>query len=302
MIDQRRLEVLLAFANHGTMAAAAQALFLSPSAISQQMQALEREVGTSLVERRGRRLVLTTAGDTLARFASEIGAISESALATMRAFSGTYRGAVHLSAFPSFAGAILPESIARLREAFPELDVLVSDLEPYESVRALREGAVDLAVIDDLNPADLTGLDVVDIGSDELVLCATESSTFGIDPVALRCLKDERWLLDGSQEVFDVYLHRLCQESGFTPRIVARCRNVSVTLALVEAGAGVALLSRMHTRRDAFRVQVRSLAPARFRTIRVARRRSSRPSHLIDAVLEVVRSTSQEHLADATRS
>ena len=65
MIDVRRLRVLRALADHGTVAAAAQALHLTPSAVSQQLAALEREVGQPVAERRGRGLVLTGAADVL---------------------------------------------------------------------------------------------------------------------------------------------------------------------------------------------------------------------------------------------
>ncbi|MGP6176216.1 LysR family transcriptional regulator [Microbacterium sp. A196] len=288
MIDQRRLEVLRAFSSLGTMAAAADALFMSASAVSQQIRLLEGEVGVALTERRGRRAVLTPAGLALVGFADEMAGVSEAAVATMRRFSGTYRGEVHISAFPSSASAILPTAIANLRAQHPELNVLVSDLEPFESVRALRDGVVDLALIDDLNPFQLGDLDVREIGRDELVMCTPDRGDFAEGPIEVGELRDARWLLDGSQEVFDAYLHELCDESGFTPDIVARCRNVSVTLALVEAGIGVALLSRMHLRREAFAIRTSSLAPARFRTVRVARRRSSQPSHLIDAVQSAV--------------
>lgn len=302
MIDQRRLEVLSAFARGGTMTQAADALFMSTSAVSQQLRLLEQEVGVALIDRRGRRASLTDAGVALVRYADEISALSETAMTTMRRFSSTFEGVVRVSAFPSFASAVLPSAVAELRAIHPELRVLVSDLEPFESIRALRDGSIDLAIIDDLNPFDLTGLDTEDIATDELVLCAPPSMQLPPGPVDMTSLQDAQWLLDGSQEVFDDFLHQLCGESGFTPGIIARCRNVSVTLALVEAGIGVALLSRMHLRREAFAVQSRSFTPARARTVRTARRHSSQPSHLIGAVQAAIVSRVASYLRQTAPS
>lgn len=290
MFDQRRLEILRAFARHGTMTAAAESLFMSTSAVSQQLAILEREAGVELLSRAGRRVTLTDAGAALAWHADRIAAESEAAAVSMRRFGSTLQGTVRLSAFPSFCATVVPAVVSSLRPRFPELALEISDLEPRQSLAALRDGTVDLAVIDDLNAWESTGLDTELLATDELLLClptgraGVEGSTVRIDE-----LRAARWVLDGSQSVFDSYLHQLCERHGFTPDIVARCSNITVTLALVEAFDGVALVSGMQTRASRFDIAARTIEPRCERSVILARRASSRHSAQLDVVAASLR-------------
>ena len=294
MFDQRRLEILRAFARHKTMTAAAESLFMSTSAVSQQLALLEREAGVELINRAGRRATLTEAGAALAWHADRIAAEAEAAAVSMRRFSSTLRGTVRLSAFPSFCATVVPAVVAALRTRFPELSLEISDLEPRQSLAGLRDGTVDLAVIDDLTTWDASNLDTEPLATDELLLCLPTARA-GATGSAIRVeeLRGARWVLDGSQSVFDEYLHRLCAEHGYAPDIVARCSNITVTLALVEAFDGVALVSGMQTRHTRFDVAVRAIEPRRERTVILARRASSRNSAPLAAVsAEIAHQTS----------
>ncbi len=288
MIDPRRLEILRAFATGGTMAAAADTLFLSTSAVSQQLRILEDEAGLALLDRRGRRATLTEAGAVLVRFAEQMAALAEDAQTTMKRLAGRVEGEVRLSAPPSFASTVLPYAVRDMQRDYPALRVGIRDLEPFEGLRGLRDGSIDLAVIDDMHPYDLTEIDTFVVGVDQIVLCTPDDSTVPPGPVDAGMLADARWILDGSHEVFDDLAVDLCRDAGFEPNIVARCRNVAVTLSLVEAGVGVAVLSEMHTRDRVSPHRVRRFEPPQTRTILLARRRSSRASHLIDVVQALV--------------
>lgn len=290
MFDQRRLEILRAFVRHKTMTAAAESLFMSTSAVSQQLALLEREAGVELISRAGRRVTLTAAGTALARHADRIAAESEAAVVAMRRFGTTLQGTVRLSAFPSFCATVVPEVVTALRHRFPELSLEISDLEPRQSLSALRDGSVDLAVIDDLNRFDATNLETELLATDELLLCLPTSMA-GVAGSAVRIedFRDARWVLDGSQSVFDGYLHELCERHGFTPDVVARCSNVTVTLALVEAFDGVALVSGMQTRHTRFDVAARTIEPRCERAVIMARRSSSRHSAQLEAVASALR-------------
>lgn len=299
MFDQRRLEILRAFARHKTMTAAAESLFMSTSAVSQQLALLEREAGVELINRAGRRATLTAAGRSLAEHADRIAAESEAAVVAMRRFGSTLQGTVRLSAFPSFCATVVPEVVAALRQRFPELRLEISDLEPRQSLSALRDGTVDLAVVDDLNPFDPANLETELIATDELLLCLPTSRA-GVEGSTVRIeeFRTARWVLDGSQSVFDGYLHELCERHGFTPEVVARCSNVTVTLALVEAFDGVALVSGMQTRHTRFDVAVRTIEPRCQRAVIMARRSSSRHSAQLEAVAAALR----EHTAPLLRA
>lgn len=298
MFDQRRLEILRAFARHETMTAAAESLFMSTSAVSQQLAILEREAGVALLSRAGRRATLTEAGRTLAWHADRIAAEAEAAAVSMRRYGSTLQGTVRLSAFPSFCATVVPQVVTSLRQRFPELALEISDLEPRQSLGALRDGTVDLAIVDDLNRFDTANLDTEVLATDELLLCMPTAKA-GVAGSAVRIeeFREARWVLDGSQSVFDSYLHELCARHGFTPDIVARCSNATVTLALVEAFDGVALVSGMQTRHTRFDVAVRAIEPRCERSVLLARRASSRHSAQLDVVAEAVRELTGAMLA-----
>jgi molybdate transport repressor ModE-like protein len=114
MIDIRRLRVLRALAEHGTVAAAADSLHLTPSAVSQQLAALEREVGQPVVERRGRGLVLAGAGEVLLEHAHALFAQLERAEADVAAHARGELGTVVIGAFPTALASLVPTAIERL--------------------------------------------------------------------------------------------------------------------------------------------------------------------------------------------
>lgn len=100
MIDVRRLEILRELARCGTIAATAEAVYLTPSAVSQQMAALSREAGTAMLEPDGRRVRLTAAAQMLLRHAHEIFTHLEHAEADLAAFRRGDAGTVRLGSFP----------------------------------------------------------------------------------------------------------------------------------------------------------------------------------------------------------
>src|ERR671910_64923 len=121
MIDVRRLRVLRALADHGTVAAAAKALHLTPSAVSQQLAALEREVGQPVVERRGRGVRLTGAAEMLVGHANLVLAQLEAAEADVAAFADGIVGTVRVAGFATGLAEIAAPAAADLRASHPRL-------------------------------------------------------------------------------------------------------------------------------------------------------------------------------------
>ena len=138
MLNVTRLRMLREVAARGTISAAAEALFMTPSAVSQQMGILEREAGTALLERRGRSVQLTDAGVKLVSNTERILAELERAEADLAAASRGVVGRVRVSAFPTGARALLVPALLALRDRHPNLRVSMVDLEPEESLPALK--------------------------------------------------------------------------------------------------------------------------------------------------------------------
>ncbi|MGW5850182.1 LysR substrate-binding domain-containing protein [Streptomyces sp. NPDC055254] len=147
MLDVRRLRLLRELARRGTIAAVAEALALSPSAVSQQLGVLEREAGLPLLERTGRRVRLTPAGENLVRHAEAVLERLEQADADLAEARDGLAGALRIGAFPTATRAIVPAALVALARRHPGLEPMVSETDPAAVAHALRAGDLDVALV-----------------------------------------------------------------------------------------------------------------------------------------------------------
>ena len=197
MLEVRRLRLLREVAARGTLAAAAEALNFTPSAVSQQLAVLERETGVRLLERSGRRVRLTDAGSRLVEHAELVLAQLEQAEADLARGQKTVRGMVRLGAFPTAARGLVPGAAALLRAAHPDLRVVLHELEPHESLPAVRLGELDVAVIHqyDLLPRRREpGVTSTLLAEDPLSVALPPDHPAAGDAIRLSDLRDERWI------------------------------------------------------------------------------------------------------------
>src|SRR5258705_13460582 len=143
-LDLRRLRFLREFEERGTLAGVAAALGYSPSAVSQQLTLLEKEVGTRLFEKAGRGVRLTDAGQLLARHARVLLSAAEAAEADLAALSGEVRGTVRAGGLQSAARRLLGRAVARMMIDQPKGRAEILELEPGQALPGLRRGAGDL--------------------------------------------------------------------------------------------------------------------------------------------------------------
>jgi len=291
VLDIRRLQILKTLELEGTMTAAATKLHMTTSAVSQQLAVLEKEAGLALLVRAGRKVRLTEAGALLVEHFTRIASEVEAAEATLKKFQTDVRGRLAISAFPSFCSTVLPSAVMSLQAAYPRLDVTISDLEPFESVAQLRAGNIDIAVVDDLHEIQDEGLVKTILARDEIILVlprdrpVPEAGT----PVALTDYAHESWVLDQEGSVFEQFVLQTCRDAGFTPKVIANCRNLMATLGLVRGGLGVALMSELNLGRETEDLLVRRVDPSCGRNIIVLYRAASQAAPAIAAVLEELR-------------
>src|SRR3954463_13396764 len=145
--DVRRLRVLRAVAEHGSFAAAAAELQYTPSAISQQVAALEREVGGGLVGGGARGPRLTQGGAVLDRHAAIVLGQLAAARAELDDLARLRGGAVRVAAFESSWTALVPAAVSRYRDAHPHVELQLAEEDPVDAVAAVRAGACDVAVV-----------------------------------------------------------------------------------------------------------------------------------------------------------
>jgi molybdate transport repressor ModE-like protein len=247
-LDVRRMRVLREVARRGTIAAAARALDFTPSAVSQQLAALEREAGVPLLDRHAGRVRTTEAGRRLVERTEAILAQLEAASAELAAGAAEVTGGVHVAAFPSAERALLAAALAALAERHPQVGVRTTELEPEDSLPALRLGDVDLAVTheDVARPAPLDArLERVDLCEDPLLVVLPAGHPAQAETVALSALSAARWVATPPGTACRAMLDRACGEAGFAPDVPFHANDFGVLAAFVEAGLGVAMVPRL---------------------------------------------------------
>ncbi|MFE7114019.1 LysR family transcriptional regulator [Streptomyces sp. NPDC057654] len=255
MLDVRRLRIIQHLAMYGTVAATAEALHLTAPAVSQQLAVLEREAGVPVVEKQGRTLRLTAAGELLVAHAEVVLGDLAAAESDLAALRGGGHGVVRVAAFASAARTLLPPTWAALTgdAKTADLTLHLTEQEPEESLEALRRRETDLAVVHGYTvlPRDFpTGYEQSWLMDDPVLLALHPDDAAGRglgpgEPADLSGLADASWLTPSPEASCYEMIQRTCGAAGFVPDIRARSSDFSVLTALVAAGAGVALLPRL---------------------------------------------------------
>lgn len=249
MMDVRRLRVLRELHQRGTVAATAEVLHLTPSAISQQISALAREAGVPLLAPRGRGVQLTPQALLLLDHAAAIEAQMERARADLAAYHKGLSGRVALGAFATaFEGLVAPV-LARLARERPGLRVAVLETEAPDCFSRLDAGSLDLVVTVDHRTGPSHGdgrYRRVDLLDDPLLAAVPEGDPLaGTAALALADLAERAWILGAMRGPCQEVGLAACAASGFSPDIRHQVNDWSAVFALVAAGGGVALVPRM---------------------------------------------------------
>jgi len=302
VLDPRRLRLLLLLESLGTVRAVAEAAAMSPSAVSQQLAALERESGAALLSRHGRTVTLTGAGVALAGHARAILERINAAEEDLRALRDDAGGSVGVAAPTTALRAFVIAAAAELARAYPGVSMQLSELEPAACLRALTHGEVDLAVVADFGDGTLPltpHLRSVPLARDELRAVLGPGAPAG--SVRLAALADEPWLLDGTE--LERHLLRRCRRAGFEPRVVGRLISHEALLFAVRSGLGVTVLPSfaLHI---ADGVSVRSLEPGAYRDLLVLHRSEALDRRSValalDALVAAARDARDADLAAVT--
>jgi DNA-binding transcriptional LysR family regulator len=249
MLDLNRLKALHAVAVYGSVGAAAEALMVTPSAISQQLAKLERETGAPLLERNGRGVKLTDAAGLLAEHAERILALVETAEADFEALRGAVVGRLSIAAFPTAARGLMPAALSLLRERHPGLDLLLYEREPERQIREVARGELDLAIGQDwLNrpmaiPDGLSKATILDDIAD--VALPVSHPLAGQKEVHLADLSGDKWISSAAGQVCHDWLVFTLRSADLEPEFTCMADEYPTQLALVAAGQGCAIVPRL---------------------------------------------------------
>lgn len=249
MIDLRRLRALRELAGRSTIAAAADALHLTPSAVSQQLTALEREVGQPLLEPHGRSVRLTPAAEAVLAHADAVFSELERMDATLAALSAGERGRVRVGSFATGIRGLVVPALATLRERSPAVELVIEDAEAPLVFDLLARGELDLAVsmeCESAPAADDPRFERVALMSDALDLALPAGHPLArLAAVPLGALAGEPFVAPPRGWSCDDVIRAGCATAGFSPMIAHRSGDWTAVLALVGAGLGVAAIPRL---------------------------------------------------------
>ncbi|MBA8827367.1 DNA-binding transcriptional LysR family regulator [Saccharopolyspora lacisalsi] len=247
MVDPRYIRMFHEVVRTGSYSAAARCLGYSQPAVSQQMRALERTVGTPLFVRAGHELRLTEAGRILAKHADSVVEDLTAAQNKLSAVKELRSGGIRVCAFPSASATLVPTAAARATAENPDLRIRLSEAEPPDSLESLRRGECDITLaftypgIEEQVSGDVVGLGVLD---DPVVAVLPAGHRLAKRrSVELAELADERWIA-GCPRCRE-YFVRACGEAGFEPDIAFTTDDNLAVQGLVAAGTGVALMPRL---------------------------------------------------------
>lgn len=288
----QQLRMLREVANRTTIAAAADSLGYTASAVSQQLSGLEKATGVPVLERVGRNVRLTDAGRELVRHADELLAGMEAAQVAVERLQSEVRGTLTTTVFESVAATLLVPLLERLADRHPDLHLRTRQMDPDLAMDALASGELDLAFTIDYphSPAprrdDITRFSLLDdvlslvVAADDPLaeqsrvhLADLVDRPFISSPVDLSC---GRCVLDA------------CRHAGFEPDVAHQVDDFPTTLTLIGARQGISLVPALGLIDLAPNLRAIDIDPPVSRLVQVAYRATSAERPAIVAVREAL--------------
>ncbi len=288
MLDVKRLRLLVELSRRGTIAAVAQALRYSPSAVSQQLSVLEKEAGSVLLEPIGRRVRLTAQGELLVAHAQRVLLELEQASAALEAASRSVAGTVRVAAFQSAVLTLVPHAAASFRARHEGLRLEVTEMEPEQALPALAVGDFDVVLAEEypFRPQPrLPGIAREDLMVDDLELVVPDA--WG--PCSLGSLASASFAMEPVGTAAREWAESMCRQAGFEPDVTYTSSDLQIHLRMVESSLAAALLPRLAGAAARREVRVCPLPGNPARTVFAATRRGGAARPTLAAVIAAFR-------------
>ncbi|OAN33037.1 LysR family transcriptional regulator [Microbacterium sp. H83] len=302
MLDVNRLRMLVELSRRGTLSAVADALSYSKASVSQQLGALEREVGVPLLRRVGRGVQLTPQGTVLVAEAIAILDQLEHAEVAVAESLTEVTGTVHVAVFQSAAHSLLPRSLEALKSEHPALRVEVTECDPETGLVGVSSRDFDLILAEQYpgrtRPIH-ADLDRVLLAHDTIALARRGADDAGADDAAaLWATRDEPWVLEPAGTASRAWAEQLCRTAGFEPDIRFEVADLTAHVRLINAGLAVGLLPELVWAGESPSVDLRPLPDAPRREIFSSARRVSAAAPSIRAVRRALAGAAAHILPD----
>jgi DNA-binding transcriptional LysR family regulator len=290
-ITLHQLRLLREVAGRRTIAAAADSLGYTASAVSQQLAGLERSTGIAVLERVGRNVRLTDAGRELVRHAEGLLSGVEAAQVALERVNGAVRGTLEISVYESVAATLLPPLLADLAGRHPDLSIRTRQMDPDVAIDELAIGDLDLAfTIDYLHAPDAPRRDIERFAvlEDRFHLVVPAADDLPDGTVALSAVADRPFIASPPDWSCGRCVLVACRNAGFDPDVVHQIDDYPTTLKLVAAGQGVALVPDLGLVDDVPGVRVLELETPIVRVVQLAYRTASADRPVIIAVRDAL--------------
>jgi len=244
VIDVRRLVLLRDLAEYQTVTAVADVHHVTASAVSQQLRALEHEVGRPLLLREGRTVRLTAAGNALARRCEDVLAALERASADLKDLDGTIAGELAVGCFTTGFATLAVPMARRLSLAYPRLCPRLTEGDPERTLPMLKQRRLDMVIAyryHHLGTALPAGLISRQVHRDPFLIAVPDRLRDLVECDGVAALHDQPWITQAGGTCFEATMIA-CRAAGFTPTTAHECGSLPVTMDLVAAGLGVAMM------------------------------------------------------------
>ncbi|MFB9802569.1 LysR substrate-binding domain-containing protein [Streptomonospora salina] len=248
MLDADRVRVLVEVAHAGSIAAAAENMAFTAPALSQQLTKLERELGCALVERSRTGVRLTRAGRVLLAYGERVVGELHDAESAVRAAAGEAPVRLSLGAFASAGKLLVPGALAAFGQAYPQVRLSLSDVEPPDGYGQVTAGELDLLITHRYPGVQVpaaTGLHRERILVDPLLLVLPEGHPAAGTAPRLADLADQEWICGAAGISNRIALDSAAAAEGVRLPVAYETRDYEVMLALIRAGVGIGLVPRM---------------------------------------------------------
>lgn len=285
----QQLRMLREVSSRGTIAAAAEGLGYTPSAVSQQLSSIEKITGVAVLERVGRNVQLTDAGRELVAHADVVLAELERAQAALERVRSHAAGVIRIGLSESMASRILPPLLALCRTDHPELQIRTEEMSSERSgIEAVRSGELDACfTVNSAHAPVRDGVVFFGICKDWFRAVVPADAPFS-DPVRLLDLADEPFIAAPMRDSCGQLVRRHCGDAGFEPDVVHEIDDYPATLNVVAAGAGVALVPDLGLARRPEGIRVLDPVKPFYRLVELAYRESSGDRPAIRAILAML--------------
>lgn len=295
MFNPARLRILYELHRLGSISRTATALGRTPSAISQQLSALEEDAGVSLVERFGRGIRLTDAGEILAKYAADMVVLLQEAESAIAQHRLEVTGKLDFAVFQTAALSFVPEVISRVRQEYPGLDLKLTEIDPDTAVERLLAQHFDVILGEEYPGCPIKPQWQVhrfNLGTDRMTLYLPCSGPLS-SPVSLTECHEIPFVMEPRGNAARRWAEQLCWDAGFTPQVVYETTDLHIHARLVETKHAAAFLPNLFFAGfPQYRLGARPLPDSQVRTLFAATHRgmATRPAvvGLVRILTEVI--------------